>query len=248
MRNNRSFLLAIVLCATVACEPVRRTDIHEAVRAGNVTKVKQLLAVAPASVNEKDLLGDTPLHLAAQAGNMELAELLLAAKADVNAKANADWTALHWAAYWRNKDMAELLLRNGADVNARNSVGYTPLYWAVWRNSKELVELLLAHKADVNVKDYDRRTPLHYAVLWSSTNVLQTLIAHNADVNAKATGDVLPTGNAITPLDVAERYGFLANAELLRKYGAKRETMIFNITKTNNPPAYKPSTIPRPRR
>lgn len=248
MRKNRIILLTTLVCALVACEPATRTEIHEAVRAGNVTKVRQLLAEAPAFVNEKDLLGDTPLHLAAQTGNTNLAELLLAAKANVNAKANANWTALHWAAYWRNKEMAELLLRNGADVDARNSVGYTPLYWAVWRNSNELVELLLAHKADVNAKDYDRRTPLHYAVFWSSTNVLQTLIAHHADVNAKATGDVLPTGNAITPLDVADRYGFFANAELLRKYGAKREQMVFNITTTNSPPAYKPSTIPRPQR
>ncbi|HAM40163.1 MAG TPA: hypothetical protein DCP69_02185 [Candidatus Omnitrophica bacterium] len=249
MMNNQSFLLAILLCAAVACEPVKRTAIHEAGRAGNVAKVKQLLAETPGLVNETDLLGDTPLHVAVQVGSMELAELLLAAKADVNAKANAGWTALHWAAYGRNTPMAELLLRNKADVNARNSVGYTPLHWAAWRNSKALVELLLAHKADVNAADHDRRTPLHYAVLWSSKEVVQTLIAHNADVNAKATADVLPTGNAITPLDVADRYGIWASAELLRQHGARRERMVFQHNKDDpSSSLHKPSTSPRPQR
>ncbi|MBI5685831.1 MAG: ankyrin repeat domain-containing protein [Verrucomicrobia bacterium] len=246
MTNTRTSLLAILLCAAVACEPVKRTEIHEAVRAGDTARVRQLLAQEPALVNGKDSLGDTPLHVAAQAGSMELAGLLLAAKADVNARANAGWTALHWAAYWNNKEMAGLLLRNEADVNARNSVGYTPLHWASWRNNKELVELLLAHKADVNAGDHNGRTPLHYAVFWSGTNVVEALVAHHADLNAKALADINSDGNAITPLDVADRYGMFANAELLRKHGAKREQMVLQHNRNDkSPPAHKPSTTPR---
>ena len=249
MTNNQLFLPTILLCAAMACAPVRRTEVHEAVRAGDTVKVRRLLAETPAAVNAKDALGDTPLHVAAQVGDLELVKLLLAANADVNARANAGWTALHWAAYWSHREMAELLLRNNANVNAKNSAGYTPLHWAAWRDNNALAELLLAHKADVNAADHDRRTPLHYAVFWSGTNVVQTLIAHHADLNAKATADVLPDGNAITPLDVADRYGLFANAELLRKHGAKREQMVFQHNKNDKaPPADKPSTSPPPRR
>lgn len=246
--NHLSYVLAALLCWLVACEPVKRTELHEAVRAGDAAKVRQLLAQSPSLVNERDLLGDMPLHVAAQMGNMALAELLLSAKADVNAKAHAGWTALHWAAYWSNTRMAELLLRNKADVNARNSIGYTPLHWAAWRNNRELVDLLLSHKAEVNARDHDHRTPLHYAVIWSDTNVLQTLIAHNADVNARAIADVRPTGNAITPLDVADRYGIHPAAALLRQHGAKREQMHFNIAEPAKRSADKPSTSPPPQR
>ena len=244
MTNTQNFLLATLLCLVVACEPVKRTELHKAVRTGDAAKVRQWLAQAPSLVNERDSLGDTPLHVAVQMGNLELTELLLAAKADVNAKAHAGWTALHWAAYWGNTQMVELLLRNKADVNARNSIGYTPLHWAAWRNSKELVDLLLTHKAEVNARDHDNRTPLHYAVAWSDTNVIQTLIMHNADVNAKATADVRPTGNAITPLDVADRYGIHPAAALLRQHGAKREQMHFNIPEPAKRSADKPSTRP----
>jgi ankyrin repeat protein len=249
MTNTRSFLPAILLCAAVACEPANRTEIHQAVRAGDAARVRKLLAQEPGLTHAKDALGDTPLHVAAQVGNVELAGLLLAAKADANARANAGWTALHWAAYGNNPAMAGLLLRNHADPNVANSVGYTPLHWAAWRNNRELVELLLAHKADINASDHDRRTPLHYAVFWSGTNVIQTFITHHANLNAKAASDVLTDGNAITPLDVADRYGLFANAELLRKHGAKREQMVFQHNKSDKaPPAHKPSTSPRPQR
>lgn len=249
MTSTRTFLLATLLCTTVACEPVKRTELHEAVRAGDTAKAMRLLTGTPALVSARDALGDTPLHVAAQTGNLELAELLLAANADVNAKANAGWTALHWAAHGNNPPMAGLLLRHNASVNARNSIGHTPLHLAAWRNNRELVELLLAHKADVNAVDYSRRTPLHYATFWSGTNVLIALIEHNADLNAKARTDVLPDGNAITPLDVADRYGLFANAELLRKHGAKRGQMVFQHNKNDKaPPAHKPSTSPRPQR
>jgi ankyrin repeat protein len=249
MTNTQISLLAVLLGVTVACEPVKRADLHEAVRAGDAAKTRQLLAETPALVDERDTLGDTPLHLAAQTGNLELAELLLAAKADVNANAKAGWTALHWAAHGNNLPMAGLLLRHHASVNARNSIGHTPLHLAAWRNNSELVELLLNHKADANAGDHSRRTPLHYAAFWSGTNVLIVLIKHNADLNAKARADVLPDGNAITPLDVADRYGLFVNAELLRKHGAKREQMVFQHNKNDKaPPAHKPSTSPRPQR
>ena len=240
----------MLLCATVACEPVKKTEIHNAVKAADVMKVKQLLAEAPGLVNEKDWLGDTPLHVAAQTDNIEMVGLLLDHKADINARADAGWTALHWAVYLCDKEMTALLLRHHADVNARISIGYAPLHWAACRNSKELVELLVAHKADVNAGDHNRRTPLHYAVYWNSKDAVEALLAHQADVNAKATADVNSDGNAITPLDIADRYGVFAIAGILRQHGAQREQMSFQHNKNNSqsPPTHKPSTSPLPRR
>ncbi len=234
-------LLVVVLLCAAACGPVMKTDLHDAVRAGDAAKARQWLAARPEAVNDRDALGDTPLDVAAQTGNMEMAELLLTHGADVNAKANAGWTALHWAAYWQHPAMAELLLRHHADANARNSIGCTPLHWAAIRGNKELVERLVANQADVNAGDFRQRTPLHYAAYWDRKDVVEALIAHNADVNAHANADLHPDGNGITPLDVAERNGRFTVIKPLRDHGAIRVQIAVNGLD-------KPSTSPRPQR
>jgi len=52
----------------------------------------------------------TPLHRAAEAGDIEEARALIAEGADVNAKASVDWTPLHRAADKGQVETASLLL------------------------------------------------------------------------------------------------------------------------------------------
>ena len=231
-------MTVLLLCMT-SCEPVTRTELHEAIRAGDMAAVQQCLAARPGAVHDRDVLGDTPLHVAAQTGKVEIAELLLARGADVNAKAYAGWTALHWAAYWQHPAMADLLLNHQAGVDARNSLGVTPLHWAATRGNTALIERLLASHANVNGLDDEHRTPLHYATYWEQIEAVKVLIAHNADVNARQKADLHPHGNAITPLDIADFYGRFAIAKLLREHGAQRERI---------PWMDKPSTTRRPQR
>jgi TonB family protein len=80
----------------------------------------------------------TPLHLAAQNGNKDVAELLLAKKAEINVKAYDGWTPLHLAARYGHKDVIELLLAKGAEVEAKDDRGKTPLDMA----RQDVVELL----------------------------------------------------------------------------------------------------------
>ena len=60
----------------------------------------------------------TALHLAALAGQDEVAKLLVAAGADVNARKGDRTCPLHDAAQSGSKTIAALLLAKGADVNA----------------------------------------------------------------------------------------------------------------------------------
>jgi ankyrin repeat protein len=188
--------------------------IHAAAHAGDVEKVKNLLAGNPGLVNARGiLLGGTPLHVAARRGKKDVAELLLANGADVNARDKMGKTPLHDAARHNSKDVAELLLAKGADVNARDKRGRTPLHLAARYNSKDVAELLLANKADVNAKNNNGETSLHVAAIKNNKNMVEFLLANGADVNAR---DRL---GGWTPLHEAVFWGKKDVAELLRQHG-----------------------------
>jgi ankyrin repeat protein len=128
-------------------------EIHEAVKRGDVDRVKALIIENPRVVFNQDDTGWTPLHLAAQKGFKDIAELLLANKAEVNARSKRGDTPLHWAAGNGHKEIVELLLGNQADVNAQDNGGWTPLHMAARPGYQEVLQVLLANKAKVNIKD-----------------------------------------------------------------------------------------------
>jgi len=61
-----------------------------------------------------DLTGRTPLHLAADAGNLDVARRLVGAGADVNAKDGEGRTPLYLATRQRHDDLAKFLRDSGA--------------------------------------------------------------------------------------------------------------------------------------
>lgn len=90
----------------------------------------------------------TPLHRAAEAGNLEVVRVLLAHGIDVNARNEWGWTALHKAAHYWNRGAAapiiKMLIAHGAEVNVIDCAQKTPLDKAAEPAS---AELLAAHGA-----------------------------------------------------------------------------------------------------
>jgi ankyrin repeat protein len=139
--------LAIVLLVMLACSSSAFCgEIHDAVYAGDLQKVKALLLKKPKLVSSKasDLFRGypTPLHLAAEKGHKDIVELLLAKGADVNARNFTGKTPLQVAAVNGWKKVVELLLAHKADVNLPDNHGVTPLLWAEQSGKKDIAELL----------------------------------------------------------------------------------------------------------
>ena len=78
-------------------------------------------------VNEKDGVGNTPLHVAGgySSSRLSVVNALIALGADVNAKNNAGNTPMHYAG--GSRSVVNALVAAGADVNAENNNGHTPL-------------------------------------------------------------------------------------------------------------------------
>ncbi|KAH8397384.1 hypothetical protein KR222_001208 [Zaprionus bogoriensis] len=105
--------------------------------------------------------GETQLHQACIAGNLELARRLIEQGHTVNVRDHAGWLPLHEASNHGFRDIVELLLDKGAavainDKGGTSCDGITPLYDACANGFLDVVELLLERGADATVRtDYN---------------------------------------------------------------------------------------------
>lgn len=111
------------------------------------------------SINAVDSKGRTPLHVAVQNSNLEIAKILLSNDAIFNAQDYAGNTALHYA---NSPEMGLLLLEKGSSPNIPNGKGLCCLHLAVQRRDFASIRLLLSYGADANNADDECwYTPLH---------------------------------------------------------------------------------------
>lgn len=101
--------------------------------------------------------GETQLHQACIAGNVELVQRLLDQGHVVNVRDHAGWIPLHEACNHGFRNIVEILLDRGAlavinDKGGTSCDGITPLYDACSNGFLDVVELLLERGADVTLK------------------------------------------------------------------------------------------------
>ncbi|MCL5097493.1 MAG: ankyrin repeat domain-containing protein [Candidatus Omnitrophica bacterium] len=174
-----------------------------------IQKLKLMVQNSPDLINARSASGPTPLQLAAEKGQLQVASFLLANHADVNAKGPDGYTALHFAVLSGNLTMVEWLLASEADINSKNDLGETPLELAASKGFLAIADALLLNHADVNAKDNSGNTPLCKAAANGYQAVAQSLIEKGADVNAGI------------PLAAAASNGHVDMIELLLKHGAE---------------------------
>lgn len=145
------------------------------------TRAAMTLLEAGASVDPKgDLLGQTPLMLAARAGTASMVEELLRRGADPRRLDNEGQTALHHAALSGDPDLLDRLVEAGAPAEAKNSAGWTALDLALQRGTPEAAEPLLRLTGP--------DTALPAVCAWGSESQLVRLLANGADPNLSAKG------------------------------------------------------------
>ncbi|KAJ6562548.1 ankyrin repeat-containing domain protein [Mycena capillaripes] len=146
--------------------------------------------------------GDTPLHVAANAGNHETASLLLAAGADPAATCGQDeYQPLHLAALKADLPMISLLLDHGAPVDAyfgSDGCRETALHYACWNGHLAVAELLIARGANMERYGHNGST-LGAAVVNRQMDVIRMLLGRGANAAVTVPFFVLMCGLQIGP-------------------------------------------------
>lgn len=80
-----------------------------------------------ADVDQRNVMGESPLIRAAHNGHLHTVRFLLERGADVNAVDIGDNTALHWASMRGHVEICKVLLEAGADKTLRNKQEKVPI-------------------------------------------------------------------------------------------------------------------------
>jgi glyoxylase-like metal-dependent hydrolase (beta-lactamase superfamily II) len=144
---KRKALLIITLYVLAAAAAAQ--ELFEAVKAGDLGKVRQIVERDPAIVNIPNQSGETILFAAVSQDRTEIVAYLVSKGADVNHENNFHLAPLHLACR-RNLSLEtiRLLVENGADVNAASKYQGRPLDMA-YENGAEPVIRYLASKGAV---------------------------------------------------------------------------------------------------
>jgi ankyrin repeat protein len=232
----REYEIAKLLCergAKMAVSGGKFYDnlLHEAVATRDIRFVQLMLEHGANPNSQKNRLRPmSPLHLAANIGDIKKCKLLIEHKTDVNARTPDGATPLMFAMAWGHDEVCDYLLSSGAelDIHAACALGKTaearrmlhdnptlandrdrrlhrtPLFWAAGRGHVPLVELLIQYKADVNAR------ALPYG---QAGNVVTGPEIWDRDLKETKDGE--------TPLHLAAGAGHTAVVRILLERGAK---------------------------
>lgn len=170
----------------------------QAVQAGDLQTVQQILAETGYNINRRYEDGKTLLMYAAASGHNHIVNYLIGAGADVNLQDQTGNTALHYAA---QDDHVAVVLRllqiENLQLNARNNLGNTPLVSAILSNSAGVINILLmpinvARGLDINSANNEHFSPIALAILAADVMLLNRLLQLGAHV-----GFILPDATAL---------------------------------------------------
>ncbi|KAM7086670.1 ankyrin repeat domain-containing protein 42 isoform 5-T5 [Molossus nigricans] len=217
-------------------------SIHDAVRAGDVKQLSEIVERG-ISINEVDILHKfTPLHWAAHSGSLEA---LIINGANLTVQDDRGCTPLHLAATHGHSFTLQIMLRSGVDPSITDVREWKPVHYAAFHGRLGCLQLLVKWGCGIEDVDYNGNLPgfrfqvgsqvsmragVHLAAMEGHLHCFKFLLSrtNNAAQALKAFND-----NGENVLDLAQRFykqnilQFIQGAEYERNDSKDQETLAF---------------------
>ena len=158
--------------------------------------MKEVIIKWPSTIEQRDDLGWTPLHIAAQLGNEKYVKLLLEnGNSPAYEKNNEGLSALHIAAKKGNVNVMKELITTCPDIyEFLDLKGQTALHIAAKSGKKKAVEFFLKRpefESLINEQDKEGNSPMHLAAINGHLEIASLLSrGRGVDLNATNKGGI----------------------------------------------------------
>lgn len=190
-------------------------EVFKYIKRGSIEKLKLNLNSQAIDLEQRNLIGDTPVIVAARNGNLDILRLLVKHGANINALDRKKRDVLNIAITSRNPELARTALQLGADPTMVTSVykGGAIIYGSA-KGAVEIVDMLIKAGAPVNrVNRLGWSALLEVAILGDGSQAYVTI----AGMLIKAGGDkTIRDRDGQTPYDHAKSRGYSQLAEVLK--------------------------------
>ena len=127
-----------------------------------ISKVSDMyLSNLAVHINQKNNVGDTIFHLAAELSDGRVLSFILNKTKNIDEKNRLGETPLHRACKAGNKKTIQLLLLNNANVDAKTNKGDTPLmYLCRYNCTLELIKHMLVYSPNLDIENDEEEKAL----------------------------------------------------------------------------------------
>lgn len=149
--------------------------IQEAIRKGNIEKIKYFHMIKKMNFKLYNKLGDSPLLMATRYQKLDILKYIMKKVAVIKEdKSFMGDTALMIATFNNDMDTVRYLVEEEkVDVNCRDNKGYTPFIAACANNYFDLVVYFkFIAKCDTTIRGFDKQSAAHRAAFYGNQEVL----------------------------------------------------------------------------
>ena len=175
--------------------------LSDAVISGDMESVRNRLNENQNDINRQDDWWSTPLHIALNHGQLDVAEVLLSQGADCNLQSRDGEAPIHVAARRGYPAMCKLLAENGGDVNLTALGRRTPLHFAAFEGRDKVISQLLLDGTDIESTTTDGETALHIAASTGAKDIVAILLEGGSDIDAQRKDGMTPLLLAVKEME-----------------------------------------------
>ncbi|TDH11694.1 hypothetical protein EPR50_G00063330 [Perca flavescens] len=196
----------------------------------SVGSIKKLLSCASTNIFERGALGETALHVAVMADNLEAAMALMDGAPElINEPMTSELfqgvTPLHIAVVNQNINLVHHLISRGGDVATprvtglyfRKRIGGLIYYgehilsFAACAGNEDIISMVIDAGASTRGQDYRGNTALHILVLQPNKTIacqaIDLIMARDAELDQSVPLDMVPNNRGLTPFKLAAKEG-----------------------------------------